>query len=236
MLTACQFGSQNITCAGFDHTNSCGGPTGNTQGETLAHEAGHYFGLFHIWGDEILCQLGFPNQCTGSDQIGDTPNMSCSYSGYNSCGSHMTCADLPVSCGSEDMYMNYMAYSADVCWYMFTSEQSDVMYATAQAQGYTTTPPASCGMMGCPPDYAAANKLLGTEPGTGGVDYETDGQIESSQSITGGLVDYDSAIEICLDPGFEVLTPAVFNAFIDGCNGTGGVVNPLQDQSSKKDE
>lgn len=66
----------------------------------------------------------------------------------------------------------------------------------------------------CPNDY----DLSGIQ--TVSNDFETDGQIVSSQTIEAGLtVDYDSGIEIVLQPGFEILLSAVFNAIIDGCGG-----------------
>lgn len=37
-------------------------------GRTATHELSHYFGLYHIWGDDA-------NSCSGSDSIADTPNQ-----------------------------------------------------------------------------------------------------------------------------------------------------------------
>ncbi len=131
LVDNCVFGTGNINCTGVQTTGSAGCFAAYDEGETLAHELGHYFGLFHIWGDN--------SGCGGSqDQIPDTPNMSTNYSGLTNCNDN-TCADLPQTCGSEDMYMNFMSYAGDACMYMFTSDQSDVMYATAVAEGYTTT-------------------------------------------------------------------------------------------------
>ncbi len=71
---------------------------------------------------------------------------------------------------------------------------------------------------GCPADFAGANKLTGTEASI--ADYETDGLIESIQTIDpGAWVDYDSATAIELQMGFCVNANAVFHAFIDGCEG-----------------
>lgn len=236
MINACQFGTSSVSCSGFNNTSTCGtsGGINTSDGRTVTHEIGHYFGLFHIWGDEFFCSL-FPNdtgQCSGSDQIGDTPNMSCSYSQYNGCASHSTCADLPSTCGSPDMYMNFMAYSADPCMYMFTSGQADVMYATAVGEGYTTAVPPSCdpNASSCPPDYANGNALSGNENGAGNPDYETDGPLESTQNITGGMVDYDSKIYVLLNPGFQITAGAVLCAFIDGCNNGNGGVNLKEDK------
>lgn len=76
----------------------------------------------------------------------------------------------------------------------------------------------------CFQNYSNYNQLTGLEIGTN--DYETDGIIESTQSIENyALVDYDSNTEIILLPNFEVKQNANFAAFIDGCNnGLGGLV------------
>ncbi len=150
MLDVCQFGTDNIDCSGFDNTNSCGAG-GFVEGETITHELGHFLGLFHIWGDEIACQGGqSQTQCSGSDNIDDTPNISCSYSGFSNCNNFDSCEDLPATCGSSDMTMNFMGYATDPCMYMFTSGQADVMYATAIQKGFTTNIPPQCGDPTCP--------------------------------------------------------------------------------------
>lgn len=150
MVNTCQFGPENFTCAGFENSASCGAASGFVQGETLTHELGHFLGLFHIWGDELSCSfLPSDTECSGSDQINDTPNMSCSYTGYNACNIN-SCDDLPATCGSPDMIMNFMCYADDECQYMFTSDQVDVMYATAIFQGFNEGLPIACGDPTCP--------------------------------------------------------------------------------------
>ncbi|MBT8229830.1 MAG: hypothetical protein KJO50_06175, partial [Bacteroidia bacterium] len=134
LVDHCVFGTGNITCSGVPTTgsSSCSGFSLYDEGETLAHEIGHYMGLYHIWGDNF--------NCSGTqDMISDTPDMSDNYSGYTACTNDNSCSDLPVTCGTEDMYMNFMSYASDGCMYMFTSDQSDVMNATAVAEGFGTT-------------------------------------------------------------------------------------------------
>lgn len=88
----------------------------------------------------------------------------------------------------------------------------------------------SCSTLCCPTDYTGMNSLSGLENGTGGAygngDFETEGQINSSQEIVSGIVDYDSGTTICLDNGFEIKLGAILHAFIDGCNGSGGEIDP----------
>ncbi len=72
----------------------------------------------------------------------------------------------------------------------------------------------------CPLAYSAANgnPLSGNQNKDD--DFETDGVIESTQLIRGNItVDYDSKIDITLNPGFEI-DRAAFHAFIDGCGGS----------------
>ena len=134
LVDNCVWGTGAINCPGANFTGSGSCFSTYDEGETTAHELGHYLGLFHIWGDNF--------SCGGSqDQIADTPNMANNYSGYLSCGSHSSCSDLPQTCSSEDMYMNFMSYAGDGCMYMFTSDQSDVMNATAVFEGFTTSSP-----------------------------------------------------------------------------------------------
>ncbi len=78
-------------------------------GRTIVHELGHYFTLDHIWG----------NGCGSDDGVSDTPDQS----GYN-----LGCPSLgKQSCGSTDMFMNYMDYSSESCSYMFSAGQATRM-------------------------------------------------------------------------------------------------------------
>lgn len=70
----------------------------------------------------------------------------------------------------------------------------------------------------CPINYAGLNLLTGSETVIN--DYETDGPLESNQTIlTGATTNYDSKTEINLLNGFCVEVDASFRAFIDGCGG-----------------
>jgi hypothetical protein len=79
------------------------------RGHTLTHEAGHFFGLKHTWGD------GLDASCADTDDIADTPNAAGPYYGCP--------GGQPESCGSPDMYMNFMDFTDDRCLALFTPEQ-----------------------------------------------------------------------------------------------------------------
>lgn len=78
------------------------------RGRTCTHEVGHFFGLRHIWGDV--------SGCSGTDYVDDTPNQSANYVGQ--CPT-----DTRTTCGSNDMYMNYMDYTNDACMNLYTQGQ-----------------------------------------------------------------------------------------------------------------
>lgn len=86
--------------------------TGYNQGKTLTHELGHYFSLYHIWGDDN-------GACTGTDEIDDTPNQANSTS---TCPSGIL-TDNCTRTAPGVMYQNYMDYTSDGCLIMFTKQQ-----------------------------------------------------------------------------------------------------------------
>ncbi len=85
-------------------------------GRVAIHEAGHYFGLKHIWGDD--------EDCSTDDGVEDTPFQMSFYKG---------CPTYPqVSCGSSNMFINFMDYVDDDCMVMFTQGQMDRMLTTIE--------------------------------------------------------------------------------------------------------
>ena len=93
-------------------------------GRTLVHETGHYMYLFHIWGDD-------GGACTGSDWgspygalpascTDDTPNQADASSGCLSGVQLDACATTAPGF----MYQNYMDYTDDACYGMFTVNQN----------------------------------------------------------------------------------------------------------------
>lgn len=84
------------------------------RGHTLTHELGHYFGLFHIWGQGA-------GGCDTDDLIEDTPEQETFY---------LDCPDYPQhSCGTSNMFMNFMDFTNDRCLALFTRGQVTRMQA-----------------------------------------------------------------------------------------------------------
>ena len=85
-------------------------------GRTCTHEMGHYLNLGHLWGS------GADNfDCEQDDGLEDTPRQADTY--------RNTCPSVPpFSCGSADMFMNYMNYTDDACMALFTPGQKARMW------------------------------------------------------------------------------------------------------------
>ncbi len=81
-------------------------------GKTLTHEVGHYFNLYHIWGDDN-------GACSGTDYVSDTPNQADANRTLRS----GVVTDNCTQSSPGIMYQNYMDYSPDANLYMFTTLQ-----------------------------------------------------------------------------------------------------------------
>lgn len=80
-------------------------------GRTTTHEIGHWLNLKHLWGDGLEDPL-----CQTDDLVADTPEQAYSYQGE--CPTHPS-----LSCGSADMFMNFLNFTDDACMAMFTEGQ-----------------------------------------------------------------------------------------------------------------
>jgi hypothetical protein len=96
-------------------------------GRTAVHEAGHYFGLYHSWGDDGTACSGddfrqVPGTCLlpANLLLGDTPNQTGATAGCPSGVRTDNCS--PASPGIN--YQNYMDYTDDACYSMFTIQQA----------------------------------------------------------------------------------------------------------------
>jgi hypothetical protein len=101
----------------IDYHTLPGGTPGNfSEGKTLTHETGHYFNLYHIWGDDF-------GACTGTDYVDDTPNQGDFTSGSRTGVVTDSCNQTATGI----MYQNYMDYTDDPSLVMFTLQQVDRM-------------------------------------------------------------------------------------------------------------
>lgn len=88
--------------------------------KVLIHEAGHWLGLKHLWGDTYC----------GDDLVDDTPKQSTFTPGCPT--------GIRPSCGGGapgDMYMNYMDFTSDACLLMFTHGQKARMWSNFVTNG-----------------------------------------------------------------------------------------------------
>lgn len=88
-------------------------------GRTAVHEVGHWFNLYHIWGDKT--------DCSGSDYVDDTPMQQEPNYGEPDFP-HISCNNGP----NGDMFMNYMDYVDDAAMHLFTQGQVERIAATLE--------------------------------------------------------------------------------------------------------
>ncbi len=116
-------------------------------GRTATHEIGHYFNLRHPWGN-----------CDGDDKdfVDDTPRQASPYFG---------CPSYPqMSCGSSDMYMNFMNYSDDACMSMFTQGQKERMLATLAGPRAGLKESVGCALLNAPQPFSDEAILVYPNP------------------------------------------------------------------------
>ncbi|MFM2377327.1 MAG: hypothetical protein RLZZ165_2424 [Bacteroidota bacterium] len=95
--------------------------TATQRGKTITHEAGHYFGLRHPWGNQEA------GSCpAASDDCEDTPPVpDIAYVSFPAC---LSANLIPPACdGGRRQVENYMDYSAEECQNLFTTCQRDRM-------------------------------------------------------------------------------------------------------------
>lgn len=116
-----------ILHTGFGTTGTAAAPF--DKGRTATHEIGHWLNLKHIWGDDDW--LPPEKQCSGSDEVDDTPNQALpNFGDAERVGSSIVykCPQFPhITCDNGpdgDMFVNYMDYVYDKCMFMFTEGQA----------------------------------------------------------------------------------------------------------------
>lgn len=114
-------------------------------GRTATHEVGHWLNLRHIWGD---------GACFADDGVTDTPRASEAHYGCVSITTN-TCTDSPTD--YNDMPQNYMDYSDDDCFNLFTHGQSARMRALFTNGGLRES---ILNSDGCLPIILSANDVI----------------------------------------------------------------------------
>lgn len=120
-------------------------------GRTLTHEAGHWLGLRHVWGD---------GGCSVDDFCADTPK---SDAANYSCPNTNSCTDAygapwPTA-NPADMVENYMDYTDDDCMNTFTGDQKTRIQTVMSVSPRRSTLGAStvCNLATNPDDVGVAS-------------------------------------------------------------------------------
>lgn len=110
--------------------------SGATNGRTLTHELGHFFEIWHTWGDDGgLC----PWNGGDDDGIADTPPQATMTYGDPTGPIHDACDSNQSDPGI--MWMNYMDYVNDASMHLFTNDQATMMQTQVQSghESYSLT-------------------------------------------------------------------------------------------------
>jgi len=141
-------------------------------GRTATHEVGHYFGLYHIWGD---------GDCTASDSVTDTPNAAAASQQICTLTNN-TCDDSaePYWGGWDpfDMLENYMDYSTDACMNMFTNGQKDRMWSFLNTARVSLLSSNKCGGTYLGEVLPSASLIMYPNPASNGVTLEWPGEFK----------------------------------------------------------
>lgn len=126
--------------------NSCYSAPNFNLARTAVHEIGHNFGLYHIFegscADNDFKQITSQNLSLPTSLLksaDDTPGQSGETSGCPTGSSASGCSDTPNPPGK--MYQNFMDYTNDACYSMFTKGQVERMHYVLEnfRPGYLTT-------------------------------------------------------------------------------------------------
>lgn len=208
-----------------------------TNGSTLSHELGHYFGLYHthhssstIDPEHVTRNSGDPcwNCETGGDLLCDTEadpelsdstvdDMTCAYTG----GASETCTDdtpsqvLPYNPDPA----NLMSYSRKDCRDFFSAGQYARMVDFYNTVRMAQLDPTTCSNSPCY-EGEIVLPMGGPSTVTSAKTARAENSITSTEDIevfTSPGVTYKAGGYVLLDVGFSTADGAVFTAFIEDC-------------------
>lgn len=110
----------------YNGCNSCFHPA--SSGTALAHEMGHFLGLYHTFRDSCLGGTDSSDCYKKGDLCCDTRPCNQTFN----CPTGTTqpdCPNLPYYAGQDDNRKNYMSYADEVCKNNFTQNQKEIMHA-----------------------------------------------------------------------------------------------------------
>ena len=99
-----------------------------SEGKVLAHEMGHYLGLFHPFEGGCI-GLDSTDCATKGDMCCDVPAVVSDIEG--GCNGNNTCFES-YNNNPRDQKENYMDYSSPSCKHKFTADQAEVMYTALE--------------------------------------------------------------------------------------------------------
>jgi hypothetical protein len=121
------------------------------KGRTATHEIGHYFGLYHPWGEDGSLVVSAAN----SDFVSDTPATS---DPYYDCPTFPDNTNACTSSTNGSMFMNYMEYVNDACMAFFTAGQKTIVRNALSGPRLSLLSSNGCGTLGLN-EYEAVNAI-----------------------------------------------------------------------------
>jgi hypothetical protein len=143
-------------------------------GRTLVHELGHFFNLWHVWGNVAVgsgsCNKNDPDPLKYDDGVTDTPPQK---------DANMVCPGLTTvipnctNTAGGEMFMNFMDYPGDQCVLMFTKGQVARMRAQLAPGGPSADLPNGGDLLNYPTDVATLSfekqMLVSPNPSNGNI-------------------------------------------------------------------